>query len=128
MPPLKRDFPVLLTDRLRLRAPRGDDCGAFHSILSFPEVTRFTNWPDAPKKAKSERLTRWMCNAFPKGKGCAWIIEDWASSMVLGAVRFNSFDKQSKTAEIGYELHPSFFLLGEGADERSGRSRRQMRI
>lgn len=113
MPPSKKNFPVLLTDRLRLRAPKGDDCDAVHSILSFPEVTRFTNWPEAPKKAKSERLTRWMCNVFAKGKGCAWIIEELASSnAVLGAVRFNSFDKQSKSGEIGYELHPSFWGKG----------------
>lgn len=116
---LNRNFPILLTKRLRLRAPSGDDCDAVHSILSFPEVTRFTNWPDAPTKTRSERLTKWMCNAFAKGKGCAWIIEDQASSEVLGAIRFNGFDKQSKTGEIGYELHPSFWgkgLMSEAVD------------
>jgi [ribosomal protein S5]-alanine N-acetyltransferase len=112
MPRAKRSFPTLFTRRLRLREPKAGDCDAVHSILSFPEVTRFSNLPDAPRKARSERFTRWMCSAFAKGKGCAWIIQDLQSDAVLGAVRFNGFDKASKCGEIGYELHPSHWGKG----------------
>lgn len=112
MPQAKGEFPALLTARLRLRAPKPDDCDAFRAILSFPKVTQFSNWPDAPKKAQVERSLKWMCDAFSKGKGCAWIIEDRASAVVLGAIRFNGFDIKSKCGEIGYELHPSFWGKG----------------
>lgn len=112
MPLAKRNFPVLLTERLRLREPAAYDSDAVHSILSLPEVTRFSNLPDAPKKARSDKFTRWMCSAFARGKGCAWIIQDLRSDAVLGAVRFNSLDKASKCGEIGYELHPSFWGNG----------------
>ncbi|HEY8260494.1 MAG TPA: GNAT family N-acetyltransferase [Methylosinus sp.] len=108
----QRNFPLLLTERLRLREPMPADCNAVHAIFSFPEVTRFGNFPDAPKKARSEKITRWMCGAFAKGKGCAWIIQDRRSDVALGAILFNNFDKASKCAEIGYELHPSHWGKG----------------
>jgi len=116
MAPVKSEFPALLTDRLRLREPVFDDCGDVHDLLSIPEVTRFSNWSDAPKKGQTERVMKWMCGAFAKGKGCAWIIEDRASGRFLGSIRFNSIDKYSKWAEIGYELHPSFWGKGLMSD------------
>jgi ribosomal-protein-alanine N-acetyltransferase len=112
VPRAKGEFPVLLTARLRLRSPTPDDCDTFHAILSYPNVTQFSNWPDAPSKAQVERSMKWMRDAFPKGRGCAWIIEDQTSRRVLGAVRFNSFDTRSKCGEIGYELDPSFWGKG----------------
>ena len=103
---------MLLTDRLSLRAPVFDDCGDFHELLLLPEVTRFSNWPDAPKRAQTERSMKWMRDAYTKGKGCAWIIEDRISGRILGAIRFNHIDKHWKWAEIGYEIHPSVWGKG----------------
>lgn len=107
-----REFPSLATDRLRLRAPQIDDVQPFFSLLSIPEVTRFSNWPDAPRKVQVERFVRWMAKLYPSGKGCAWIIEDIASGIVIGAIRFNRFDKKSKYGVIGYELHPNYWGRG----------------
>jgi ribosomal-protein-alanine N-acetyltransferase len=104
----KNEFPTLLTNRLRLREPVLDDCDGFHALLSIAEVTRFSNWPDAPKKPQTARSLKWMCDAFARGKGCAWMIEDRATGQFIGAIRFNGIDRQSKLAEIGYELNPSF--------------------
>ena len=106
------EFPSLATDRLDLRAPRIDDAEPFFALLSIPEVTQFSNWPDAPRKAQVERYVRWMAKLFPSGKGCAWIVEDVVSETVIGAVRFNRFDKKWKYGVIGYELHPTFWGRG----------------
>lgn len=108
----KSEFPSLLTERLSLRAPASSDSNAFHDLLQFPEVTRFSNWPDAPKQAQAERSMKWMCEALAKGKGCAWIIEDRISERSLGAIRFNTINKHGKWAELGYELHPSTWGKG----------------
>ncbi|RVA45889.1 N-acetyltransferase, partial [Mesorhizobium sp. M7A.F.Ca.CA.004.09.1.2] len=51
MPKTARTFPTLSTARLLLRAPALEDADAFRNILSIPEVTRFSNWRDAPSKA-----------------------------------------------------------------------------
>ncbi|OCJ00263.1 acetyltransferase [Rhizobium sp. AC27/96] len=114
----KDSFPTLSTDRLRLREPTADDCQGWHDLLSIPEVTRFSNWPDAPKKPQAERSLKWMCTALSKGKGCAWIMEESVSGRLIGAIRFNSINRYSRMAEIGYELHPSSWgkgLMSEAA-------------
>lgn len=55
IPTTIREFPSLTTERLRLRAPDINDAEPFRVLLSIPEVTRFSNWSDAPKKAEVER-------------------------------------------------------------------------
>src|SRR5450432_3009149 len=113
MPPTAaRKFPSLSTKRLTLRAPTLADAGAMRAVLLIPDVTRFSNWPDAPSKAQVERSMRWMAKLHASGKGCAWIIEDRKSGTLMGAIRFNSIEKKWKCAEIGYELHPEFWGKG----------------
>ncbi|TXI10691.1 MAG: N-acetyltransferase, partial [Rhizobium sp.] len=112
MAPVKTEFPTLLTERLRLREASMEDRDDFHALISRPEVTRFSNWVDAPKMAQIERSLRWMIKIFPKGTGCSWIIEDRVSGQLLGAIRFNSIDRHARSAELGYELHPSAWGKG----------------
>jgi ribosomal-protein-alanine N-acetyltransferase len=107
-----RKFPVLSTKRLSLRAATPKDVPAFQHLLAIPEVTRFSNWPDAPVKTQVERALRWMSRVHGSGKGCAWIIEDRKSGALTGAIRFNSLEKKWRCGEIGYELHPDFWGKG----------------
>jgi ribosomal-protein-alanine N-acetyltransferase len=51
MAQVDREFPALTTERLRLREPRMDDAAAIAAVLAIPEVTRYSNLPDAPKMA-----------------------------------------------------------------------------
>ena len=107
-----RKFPTLSTKRLTLRAATAKDLPAFQALLSIPEVTRFSNWPDAAAGRQVERALRWMAKIHGSGKGCAWIIEDRKSGRLAGAIRFNSFEKKWRCGEIGYELHPEFWGKG----------------
>lgn len=112
MSPMPRNFPVLSTKRLTLRAPTMKDVSEFHELLTVPDVTRFSNWPDAPSKAQVERFLRWMSKVHTSGKGCAWIIEIAGSKGIAGAIRFNSFERKWRCGEIGYELHPDHWGKG----------------
>ena len=105
-----RKFPALSTKRLTLRAPSLADASTYRVL--FPEVTRFSNWPDVPSKAKVERGLRWMCKLFASGKGCAWIVEHRRSKAVVGVIRFNRIDKKWQWGELGYESHPDFWGKG----------------
>jgi hypothetical protein len=93
-PSSSKEFPFLATARLRLRQPAPEDAAAFRALLSIPGISRFSNWPDAPTKAQSERYARWMAKLYASGKGCAWIIEDNTSGSLIGAIRFNQFDRR----------------------------------
>src|SRR4051812_11510257 len=53
-----RKFPVLSTKQLSLRAATAKDAPAFQQVLAIAEVTRFSNWPDAPAKTQVERALR----------------------------------------------------------------------
>ncbi len=105
-------FPLLTTRRLRLRRPSPDDAKTFGELLSHSEVTRFTNWPDHPTAAQVARYLRWMSKLHASGKGCAWLIEEGRSGVVIGAIRFNRFDKKWKFGVVGYELHPDYWGCG----------------
>jgi [ribosomal protein S5]-alanine N-acetyltransferase len=107
-----REFPSLTTERLRLRAPHVDDAAAYGAVLSIPEVTHYSDIPDAPTMAVIERMMRFMSKLYESRKGCAWIIEDAASSRLVGAIRFNHFDRRWRVGEIGYESHPDFWGRG----------------
>jgi ribosomal-protein-alanine N-acetyltransferase len=111
-PAASRKFPVLSTRRLTLRAATPKDVSAFQEMLSIPDVTRFSNWPDAPSKTQVERYLRWMAKVYGSGKGCAWIIEINSSNALAGAIRFNRFEKKWRCGEIGYELHPDYWGKG----------------
>jgi ribosomal-protein-alanine N-acetyltransferase len=106
------EFPALTTSRLRLRAPDIADAASFGAILSIPAVTRFSNWPDRPQPAQVERALGWMAKLHASGRGCAWLIEEAASNILVGAIRFNHFDRKSRFGEIGYESHPDFWGRG----------------
>jgi [ribosomal protein S5]-alanine N-acetyltransferase len=110
--PARRKFPALTTKRLLLRALTAADTVPFHALVSISDVTRFSNWPDAPSKAKVERGLRWMSKLFASGKGCAWIIEHRRSKAIVGAIRFNRIDRKGKWGELGYESHPDFWGKG----------------
>jgi ribosomal-protein-alanine N-acetyltransferase len=110
--PVSPTFPALSTARLTLRAARATDAAPFRTLLAIPEVTRFSNWPDAPTQAQAERSMRWMVKINASRRGCAWIIEDRKTHRLIGAVRFNHFDKKWRVGEIGYELHPDFWGRG----------------
>jgi ribosomal-protein-alanine N-acetyltransferase len=105
-------FPRLLTKRLVLRCPTAKDACAFQKLLSIPEVTQFSNWPDQPTQTQSERSIRRMAKLYSSGEGCGWIIEDQKSKSLIGAIRYNSFEKKWKSGELGYELHPDFWGKG----------------
>jgi [ribosomal protein S5]-alanine N-acetyltransferase len=105
-------FPALTTSRLRLRAPDPADAAAFGALLALSPVTRYSNWPDRPSRTQVERAMRAMAKLFLAGKGCAWMIEEAATATLLGAIRFNHFDRGSSFGEVGYELHPDFWGRG----------------
>lgn len=112
--PDKRNFPhpTLRTDRLCLREPTIEDAPEFHKILTIPSVTQYTNFPDAPTAARSEKFVRWMSKLLGRGKGCAWIITELQSGRLVGAIRIDEIHERSKCGVIGYELDPGFWGKG----------------
>jgi len=72
----RASFPALETERLEIRAVTFGDGSFYHELLSISAATRFSDFPDAPSRAQSDRILHWMSKRFSGGKGCAWIIAD----------------------------------------------------
>jgi ribosomal-protein-alanine N-acetyltransferase len=86
-------FPVLATERLELRAVQSSDGSFYHQLLSFAEVTRFSDLPDGATSAQADRFVDWMSKLFSSGGGCAWIIQERSTDTPLGAIRINRIHK-----------------------------------
>src|SRR5450755_4673494 len=72
-------FPALSTERLTLRVIAPHDVAEFRALMSVPEVTRYSNWPEAPTYDQANEWTRNLAELFPSGKGCAWVIAERSS-------------------------------------------------
>jgi len=105
-------FPILSTHRVTLRAIAPHDVAEFRALMAIPEVTRYSNWPEAPTDDQANEWTRNLSELFPSGKGCAWVIEDRSSAAFVGAVHFNYFYWEWKVGGIGYETHPNYWGRG----------------
>nr|WP_256373241.1 GNAT family N-acetyltransferase [Azospirillum sp. B510] len=97
---------------MSLRAFRPDDARAFHALMQIPEVTRLSNWPDAPTVTECENDVARMSEAFSKGTGCSWVVEDRGTGCFIGAIRYNYFIRDWFCGGIGYELHPDWWGQG----------------
>jgi ribosomal-protein-alanine N-acetyltransferase len=86
-------FPMLTTKRLELRAVQPGDGGFYHQLLSFAEVTRFSDLPDRATTAQADRFVDWMSKLFSSGRGCAWMIRERSTGRPLGAIRINRIHK-----------------------------------
>src|ERR1700745_1852103 len=99
-------FPMLTTERLELRAVHSSDGSFYHQLLSFAEVTRFSDLPDGATSAQADRFVDWLQKLFSSGSGCAWMIQQRITGACLGAIRINRIHKRWRWGEIGYESHP----------------------
>lgn len=105
-------FPVLSTNRLTLRAIAPHDVGEFRALMAIPEVTRYSNWPEAQTDDQANAWIGNLSELFPSGKGCAWVMEDRSSGAFIGSVHFNYFYWDWRVGGIGYEAHPNHWGRG----------------
>lgn len=102
----RRRFPVLHTDRLRLRELVPEDLDAVFDYVSLPDVARWTDLPPLSARSEAADLLDWMRRRFPDAEGLRWGIEERESGCLLGDVGFNTWDRESFSADIGYTLTP----------------------
>ena len=107
-----KTFPELKSRRLRLRAVGEQDYDFYFEMLHNEDVLRYTDVPHKPSRKRSEAFVNWMMRLFPRGKGCAWLIETPRAGKPLGAIRINSIHKRTRVGVVGYELHPDAWGKG----------------
>jgi RimJ/RimL family protein N-acetyltransferase len=81
------EFPVLETERLRLRGPRSDDFPAYAAMWADPDVTRFINGPPLSEEDAWAKFMRSFGHWALVGYGF-WTVEEKAAGLRVGETGF----------------------------------------
>ncbi|MGI6209918.1 MAG: GNAT family N-acetyltransferase [Anaerolineae bacterium] len=105
-------FPVIATQRLRLRQMTRADAPAVLAIFSDPAVTRFLGNPPIATLAEAEALVDWFNAQFQEHAGLRLGITLAGQDTVIGTCGFHRWDRRDHHVEIGYDLGPAYWGRG----------------
>lgn len=101
-------FPVLYTDRLRLRQLREEDAPLLFSIRSNAEVAQYLDRPLATSPNDAIEFIQKINQQVEENKVIFWAIELKEQEGLVGSVCLWNIAEQKHSAETGYELHPNY--------------------
>lgn len=112
------EFPVLESDRIRLRGLREDDVDGLYALFSDPRVMRF--WSRGPMTQHAEALdcAKTILDGFAQRTVLNWLVADPATDKMLGTCTLYEINAAHARAGLGYALMPDFWgkgLAGEAA-------------
>jgi ribosomal-protein-alanine N-acetyltransferase len=105
-------LPILTTNRLRIRKMQMTDAEALFAIKSDPEVTR--HYGQEPHRSLDETracIQRRIAD-YERRDTIFWAITSKNEDAAIAACCFWNFDLSFHCAEIGYELHPTYWHKG----------------
>jgi RimJ/RimL family protein N-acetyltransferase len=103
--PLIRDTPALQADGLVLGTWLPRDAERVLEIAEDPD-TRAWSPSMRPLRTLADALT-WMAGRTTNDDRMDWAVREGDSGLLVGRVGLHRFDRQSRTAEIGYGVHPA---------------------
>jgi ribosomal-protein-alanine N-acetyltransferase len=104
-------FPKLETERLLLREQNPEDAKAVFALFSEPAVTQFHNLDTFTDIEEALRLIERQTKRFESGSGLRWGIVRKRDNTLIGSCGF-TWNKQTNSAEVGYELASSSWRQG----------------
>ncbi|MGE8205603.1 GNAT family N-acetyltransferase [Heyndrickxia sp. NPDC080065] len=109
-------FPVLETERLRLREITENDAEAIFSYFSKDIVTKYYGQETFVSIEQAKKFVELFSKNFTDKRGIRWGIERKEENGLIGTIGFNAWIPHHKRAEIGYELHPDFWQKGYASE------------
>lgn len=105
-------FPVLETNRLRLRQMRHSDTQAFYALRSNEAIMKYIGRerPKTPDEVKP--LIDKILSDYEQSEGISWAITPKETGAIIGTIGFWRIDKPNHRAEIGYLLHTDYWGKG----------------
>ncbi|WP_404427455.1 GNAT family N-acetyltransferase [Ureibacillus chungkukjangi] len=105
-------FPVLETERLRLREITKEDAEGIFACFSNEAVTRYYGEETLQQIEQAEKFVDFFAKSFEAKRGIRWGIEVKRTKGIIGTIGFNGWSPKHRKAEIGYEIHPDYWRKG----------------
>lgn len=109
-------FPILETERLKLREVVKKDALDIFNCFSNNEVTRYYGQDTLTSIEQAMQFVEFFAKSFQENRGIRWGIEIKGNQGIIGTIGFNAWSSKHKRAEIGYELHPEYWGKGYGTE------------
>lgn len=104
-------FPELETERLLLRQATQADAQAIFAVFSDSQVTQFHDLDTLTQIEEAIAIIERRVKGFENGRGIRWAIARKADNYLMGSCGF-TWDRQTHSAEVGYELASQFWKQG----------------
>ncbi|WP_037592639.1 GNAT family N-acetyltransferase [Sporosarcina sp. D27] len=105
-------FPELETERLKLVQVTKDHTKSFYEIMSRDEVTKYYGMDSLKSIEEASQIIESFESTFNNNRGIRWGIVTKDKGEFIGTLGLNNLNRWSKKAEIGFELHPSYWKKG----------------
>lgn len=105
-------FPVLETERFRLRELTKEDAPHLYDYFSDEEVVQYCGLEPFTRKEQAEQFVTQVKSGFRNGMMIRWAIVDKQTGDLLGTIGYHNWNRQHRRAEIGYELKKEMWRKG----------------
>jgi [ribosomal protein S5]-alanine N-acetyltransferase len=105
-------FPTLETERLKLIEIMPNHAESIFKILSLDEVTRYYGTDRFISIEEAKKLIDMFQKNFYEKRSMRWGIVLKENNKFIGTLGLNGLQLKNKKAEIGYEIHPSYWRKG----------------
>lgn len=105
-------FPQLETERFILRKLSFDDADDLFDYFSNDEVTKYYDLDSFVEVRQARDLIQSWNSRYLENKGYRWAITVKPDNRVIGTCGYHNWAKEHFKAEIGYELHPTYWRQG----------------
>lgn len=105
-------FPVLKTERLKLRLISGNDVQTIFRLYADARVMQQRGEPVFEKEEQVQKLIFHWRKLFAEENGIRWGIEFKQSGKLIGTVGIKKIFHRHFRADIGYDLDPNWWNRG----------------
>ncbi|TYS13320.1 GNAT family N-acetyltransferase [Rossellomorea vietnamensis] len=105
-------FPVLETERLKLREIKAEDTNAIYKNFSDDRVTEYYDLETFTEVAQAEALIEKIAAGFKTHTQLRWAITLKHEKELIGTCGFHEMETEHFKVETGYELSPDYWGRG----------------
>lgn len=105
-------FPVIATERLRLRQLTHADADGLMALFNSPDVLRYLNDSPIENHEKAIEYIDWLNRSYENHSSIEWAIALPETDAMIGMTGFYSWEHDNRRADIGYALLPAYWGHG----------------